>query len=243
MIDIEELRLQLFTNMSAKKQENICQYCNKAFEKITTLSTHMCVKKRRHIDANSTGARLGFRVYQKFYEMTVSSKKLKTVQDFIDSPYYIDFVKFGNHLAILKPIYTDQFIEFVIRNGVKLKDWTKDFVYYTYIEDLVKKEPATAAADRTITNMIEWSEENKQSFEKFFSEISANEAAYMIQVGKISPWVLYLSATGDDLMTRFTEDHARIMGEVIDAGFWMKKFKKTPDDVDYIKSILLQAGL
>jgi hypothetical protein len=195
------------------------------------------------MDIDTAGSRFGFRTFQRFYELTVQSKKLKTIDEFINSPYYIDFAKFGNHLALLKPIYIEKYIDFVIMNGVKLKDWSKDFVYDTYVEDLVKKEPATSAVDRTITEIMEWCDKNNVTFNAFFTNISANEAAYLIKTGRISPWVLYLSSTGENLMTRFNEDHAKIIGGVIDPGFWMKKFKKSEEDVEYIRGMLTLAGL
>jgi hypothetical protein len=195
------------------------------------------------MEKDSTGPRLGFRAYQRFYEISANSKKLKSSEEFINSAYYIDFVKFGHHLACLKPVYLEQYIDFVIKNGVKLKDWTKDFVYDTYIMDLLKKEPATSATDRTIMDIMQWCEVNRVKFNEFFFSVSANEAAYMIRTGRISPWVLYLSASGDDLMGRFSEDHSKMIADIIDPGFWMKKFKKQDDDVDFIKDLLEQAGI
>jgi hypothetical protein len=195
------------------------------------------------MDLESTGSRLGFRAFQRFYERATVSKSPKTTEDFINSTYYIDFVKFGNHLALLKPVYVEKYIDFVIINGVKLKDWTKDFVYETYIEDLIKKEPAISAVERTIQEIINWCEQNRVEFKNFFNELNANEAAYLVKTGRISPWVLYLAGTGGDLMTRFNKDHERMIGAIIDPGFWMKKFKKNDDDVSYIKDILDQSGL
>ncbi len=225
------------------EQSYQCKFCGTKFHKENTLHTHMCVKKRRHMEFDAAGSRLGFRAFQRFYELTMKSKKLKSQQDFIDSDYYIDFVKFGNHLALLKPMYPEKYTDFVIMNGIRLKDWTKDSVYEIYIEDLVKKEPATSATERTITNIIEWCDTNSVQFDTFFAAVNANEAAYLIKTGKISPWVLYLCASGDNLMSRFNEDHSNMIGAVIEPGFWMKRFKKADDDVEYIKSLLEQAGL
>jgi hypothetical protein len=227
-----------------KMEQNYqCKFCGTKFHKESTLTTHMCVKKRRHMDLNSTGSRFGFRAFQRFFERTTNAKALKTTEDFINSPYYIDFVKFGNHLALLKPVHIERYIDFVIMSGAKLKDWSKDFVYELYVEDLVKKEPADSAVERSITEMSDWCEKNNVPFDKFFTSISANEAAYLIKTGKISPWVLYLASTGDQLMNKFNDDHAKMIGAIIDPGFWMKKFKKADEDVDYIRSVLEQANL
>lgn len=225
------------------EQNYKCKFCGTKFHKETTLTTHMCVKKRRHMDLNSTGSRLGFRTFQRFYEKNTASKGLKSTDDFINSTYYVDFVKFGNYLAMLKPVHIEKFIDFVVMGGLKLKDWTRNEVYDLYVEDLIKKEPAVSATERTITEILEWCEANKVEFGKFFEEINANEAAHLVRTGKISPWVLYLSASGEKLMNRFNEDHAKMIGAIIDPGFWMKKFKKSDDDVEYIRNILEQAGL
>ena len=220
-----------------------CKYCNTKFHKEHTLTIHMCVKKRRHMEIDTPASRYGHRAFQRFYDLTMAAKKPKTAQEFIDSPYYIDFVKFGNHIANLKPVYPEKFIDFVIKNSVNLKDWTKDFVYDTYIEDLVKKEPADAATERTISEIITWTEANRVSFSQFFHRISANEVSYMIRTGKVSPWVLYLCDSGGKLLGTFNEDHGKMVGAIIDPGFWMKKFKNNSDDVDYITSLLVQSGL
>jgi hypothetical protein len=225
------------------EQKYQCKYCSKKFHKEVTLSTHVCVKKRRHMDKDTAGSRIGFNAYQRFYEISASSKKPKSIDEFINSPYYIEFVKFGNHLASLKPIHIDKYIDFVIKNSVKLKDWCKDFVYDVYITDLVKKEPPVSATDRTITNIVLWCEASNIPFGQFFRCVSPNEAAYMIRTGKISPWVLYLASSGEHLISSFNEDHSKMIGDIIDPNFWMKKFKKDEEEVDFIKTLLDQAGL
>lgn len=237
------LRGNNFIVKKAMEQKYQCKYCGAKFHRETTLSTHMCVKKQRYMDIGTTGSRFGLRAFQRFYELTVHTKKPKTAEEFINSPYYSDFAKFGNHLSNLKPIYVEKYIDFVIMGGVNLKDWTKDAIYYLYVEDLLRKEPPVSAVERSITEILEWCELNEIQFKDFFSKISPNEAAHLIKAGKISPWVLYLANSGEALTTRFNEDHSKIISGVIDPAGWIKKFKKSPDDVEYIRNVLEQAGL
>ena len=225
------------------KQDYECKFCGKKFHKESSLAVHVCVKKRRHAEANSSGPRMGLNVFVKFYQSTTASKKPKTLDDFINSPYYIEFVKFGHHMVSLKPMYPERFVEFILANGVKLKDWSKDYVYDLYVDDLIKREPPDAATDRSITHMVDWCNNNGAQFGGFFTAVSANEAASMVKSGKLSPWVLYLSQSGDALMSRFNEDHAKIIGNIIDPSIWMMKFKQLPDDVDYIRGLLEQVGV
>jgi hypothetical protein len=228
---------------SAMEQNYKCKFCGTKFHREKTLATHMCAKKQRHIDINTTGSRFGLRAFQRFYELTTHSKKPKTTDEFINSPYYTEFAKFGNHLANLRPIYIEKYIDFVIMGGVPLKDWTKDNVYYLYVEDLIKKEPPTSAVERTISEIVEWCSKNNVQFKDFFCNISANEGSHLIKTGRLSPWVLYLATSAEELMSKFNEDHAKIIGGVIEPSVWMKKFKSADDDVKYIKEVLEQAGL
>ncbi|HEY6435798.1 MAG TPA: hypothetical protein VIY47_04350, partial [Ignavibacteriaceae bacterium] len=76
-----------------------------------------------------------------------------------------------------------------------------------------------------------------------FLKISANEGAYLIRSGRISPWIIYLSANGQNLVSRFNEDHYKIAGKIIDPGYWSRKFNKAGDDVDYITTLLEQTGI
>jgi len=225
------------------EQKFDCKYCGKKFHKETTLATHICLKKQRYLDINTEGFRYGFRTFQKYFAYHTNSKKIKTQDEFIDSQYYTEFVNFGNHVGLLRPVHLEQYIDFVIKSGLKIEKWKIDSVYELYIENLVKTEPPVSATDRTISVIIEWCEKNNVTFNQFFINISANEAAYLIKTGRISPWVLYLSKSAEDLQGRFTEDHDPMIKNVIDPGFWMRKFKKETDDVEYIKNLLEQAGL
>ena len=235
--------LKISDKPKAMVQNYECKYCKTKFHKEQTLFTHLCVKKRRAAEIDSPESRFGLRAFQRFYQITMGAKKPKSVQEFIDSPYYIDFVKFGNHLAMLKPVYPEQFIEFVITNSIKLKDWSKDIVYSTYIRELLKKEPAETATDRSITEIMEWCGKRNVDFKRFFYVVSANEVSQMVSTGKISPWVLYLCESGGYIMDQFNEDHVKIIGDIIDPSFWTKKFKANDSDVEYIKTLLEQVGL
>lgn len=229
--------------LGKRKREFECKWCNKGFSKETTLASHMCTKKKRYAEKDTTGARIGLTVFQKFYDLTMNSKKPKTSEDFVKSTYYVDFVKFGRHIADLKPINTERFIEFVIKNGVKLKDWTKDYVYETYIEDLMFREPASAGLERTVVNMSKWCETHNTQLSDFFVELSTNEATHLIKTGKISPWVLYLSPTALTLLSNFNVEQYGMIESLIDPEKWKYKITKAPDDASFVKHVLKEAGL
>lgn len=229
--------------LGKRKKTYKCKFCKKAFSKESTLVSHMCTKKQRTADKNSVGSRLGFRVFQRYYEMTTNSKKPKTFESFVDSRMYMDFVKFGRYLVELDPINTDMFIDFIIRNGVKLNQWRTDYVYETYLEDLMGREPPEKGLERTIVFMSKWAENNDCEYTEFFQNVSTNEAAYYIKAGKISPWVLYLSDQAWDLVSKFNEEQYAMVEAIIDPGAWANRIMKKTEDVKFIKATLQAAGI
>lgn len=224
-------------------RQHLCKFCEKGFGSEKTLAVHMCVKKKRWAERDMIGARLGFRVFQRFYELTTNSKKPKSQEDFIDSKFYSDFVRFGRYLVELNPINADAFIDFVIRNGVKLKEWTADFVYDSFLEDFMKSEGPEMALERTILEMQEWANENKKQFSDFFKEVNANEATFLIRAGRISPWVLYLAPSADELFARLSPEQGKIINSVIDPSRWQARFMLKKDDVKFVTELLEEAGL
>lgn len=203
----------------------------------------MCTKKKRFADKDTVGARVGFRVFQRYYELTTNAKKPKTLDSFIDSRMYMDFTKFGRYLADLDPVNTNDFIDFIIRNGVKLRDWRTDYVYETYLEDLMRKEPPEKGLERTIVFLSKWAEENNREFQNFFRQISTIEASFYIKAGRISPWVLYLADSADELLSNFNDEQYGMIEAIIDPSIWSKRITKKSDDVKFIRETLKAAGL
>lgn len=203
----------------------------------------MCTKKKRYADKDLLASRMGLTVFQRFYQLTTTSKKVKTVEDFIDSSYYLDFVKFARYLAELNPVNREAFVDFVIKNGVKLKDWTKEFVYETYLQELMKKEPPEKALERTVLLMVEWAEANGKEYKDFFREISVNEAFFFVKNGRISPWVLYLADSASTVMEQFNEEQYKMIENLIDPTFWNHKIRSNKEDSQFILETLDRAGL
>lgn len=220
-----------------------CKWCDKEFRSERTLSAHMCPKKRRWADKDMTHVRLAFRVYQMFFELNTMASKPKTMEDFIRSQYYEGFTKFGRACVRNEYMNPEQFAEWLIRRGKKLADWCKDSSYDEYLLEYVKKEPGMKALERTIVYLNEWSKESGVAWNDYFSTVSENRAVYDIRACKVSPWVLYLSDTGDKLLTRLNTEQVTMINHIIDANFWMGLFQKEDNQVDEVRTMCETAGI
>ncbi len=220
-----------------------CEYCGKLFAKEKTLVVHVCEQKRRYLSRNEKHVQSGLLTFQKFYDFAQKGKTQKTFDDFVTSPYYTAFVKFGSFLVNTAPIYPERFIDYVVKSGIKLDHWCKDELYDKYISELIKIEPADGAIQRTIQTMMDWSDKNSAEWNHYFAYVNLNRATHDIKEGLISPWMLLNSKSGKDLLRRMNDEQLSIVGPVIDPAFWSKRFKSLPADVELVRDVIKEAGI
>ena len=220
-----------------------CDYCGKDFAKEKTLAVHVCEPKRRYLSKDEKHVQLALLTYQRFYEISQKNSRKKTFDDFVASPYYNAFVKFGSFLSITAPIYPDRFIDFVIKSGVKLDHWCRDELYDTYIKELIRIEPAEGAIQRTIQTMMDWADDKEAQWNHYFSYVNLNRATHDIKEGRISPWVLLNCKSGKELLQNMNDEQLDIVAPMIDPQFWITRFKKIPADVELVKELVKEAKL
>ncbi|MDC1040545.1 hypothetical protein OAQ62_01995 [bacterium] len=220
-----------------------CKWCKKSFKSEKTLAVHMCVKKRRFADKDMSHIRLSHRAFQMFYELNTSAKEPKSIEDFIMSPYYESFVKFGRACQVNEWLAPEKFTEWLIKNGVKLKQWISDAQYDKFLKEYVRKEPGLKALERSIIYLAEWSEDNNTGWQTYFTEVTPARAVFDLRSGKISPWILYLSETGGSLLERFNDEQIKMIDDIIDPPFWMKLFSNNAEEVKEVKQTCKEANL
>lgn len=221
-----------------------CKYCKKTFVKESTLLSHACEKKRRMMAEHDKPNRLAFNVWRKFLKYcTPSARKEKTYEDFVNSNVYTGFVKFARHVIDLNPHSVDDFVDFVIRNSVKLDDWTKIWVYEAWIREVSKKESVDRAVERSVLLMKTWSEREQENWTDFFVRVNTNQAVHWIRTGRISPWVLFSTDAGQALVNRFNEEQLELIVEYIEPKYWQFKVARQREDSAWVQGVFNSAGI
>ena len=162
-----------------------------------TLAVHMCEQKRRHLAKNEKATVLGYQTYNRFYQITQKLGENKTFDEFARSPYYTAFVKFGSFVSNVNPLYPNSFIDYVVTSGVKLDHWCREELYEKYILHLIQTESIETALERSISHMESWANDNNSLWNHYFNYVSTNRAVYDIKDGKISPWLILNSPSGN----------------------------------------------
>ena len=242
-VSVFEQQTGIKINMAKAPKPFICQYCGNGYSKESTLSTHVCEQKRRHLAKNDKHVQLGYQTYVRFFQLTQQAKHTKTYTDFAKSQYYNAFVRFGSFLSNVNPLYLDRYIDFVVTSGVKLDHWCREELYYKYVLDLIKKESADVAIERSIKTMIEWADTNTAQWNHYFKYVSLNRAVYDIKDGKISPWLVLNSPTGREMLSRLNDEQLGIVFDVMNPEFWARRFKMHPADIEFVKHVVHEGNL
>jgi uroporphyrinogen-III decarboxylase len=109
--------------------------------------------------------------------------------------------------------------------------------------EMIKKEPADGAIQRTITTMMSWADKNSAPWEHYFAYVNLNRATHDIKEGVVSPWMVLNTKAGKEMLQRMNDEQLEIVGPVVDPLFWQKKFKTLPADLLLVKEVIKEAKI
>jgi hypothetical protein len=221
---------------------NTCQYCKKSFVRESSLAAHSCEPRRRRQVKDEAGVRLGFNAYLKFYELTQGSAKSKTYDNFCDSPYYKAFVKFGHYCVNTRVVNPARFIEWILKQNKKLDYWCSDTLYEEYLLFYLKVERMEDALTRAIEHSLDWSEDKGAPSHDYLRYGNHNAIVQAIIAGRISPWILYNSDSGQKFLSEMASEHRTMIWSYIDPDIWTKKLKEDPENRAEAQELLKKAG-
>ena len=220
-----------------------CEFCKREFVRERTLLSHLCEQKNRWNNRDHIGNRLGFQSWLQFYAKNSMSKtKNKTQEEFIKSPYYTAFVKFGNYCAEVNVINVSRFVDWLIHEQIKLDNWNSDTVYTKFLIDYLRKEDAFDAIHRSVETCIKLGAAENIQPGDVLRYCNVNRICYAITTGKISPWMLYCSNSGVRFLETLNPDHVRLVSDYINPEQWALKFHRDENLKQQIRDTLKLAG-
>lgn len=220
----------------------LCEFCQKTFVKETSLAVHMCEPKRRRHERNERGVELGLQAYLRFYELSQGSARLKTFDDFCESAYYRAFVKFGRYCVNTRVINPTQFLEWLLKQNKKIDRWASDQIYTEYLTWYVTVEAVSDAVARAVEQSMQWQENTGHPAQDMLRYGNANALCYEITAGRISAWVIYNSASGQEFLNSLSSEQIGMIWPYIDSDVWQKRFHDYPADKAWVEDILNKAG-
>ena len=227
---------------SETKSEFSCEFCNRSFQRETTMIKHLCENKRRWQDKDQPGNRIGFQSWLNFYAKNTGTKKKKTYTDFTKSAYYIAFVKFGHYCVDIKCINVTRYADYLLRNKISIDNWCSDKNYTNFLIEYLRTEDAMDAIARSIETTIDLSKDVGIETRDCLRYANRNRLVHHITNGKISPWMLYQSESGIKFLEELDESHQKMIIDYINPEQWAIRFKRYPEVVSQVKELLNAAG-
>lgn len=230
---------------NASKPTFDCQYCGRGFRKESTLTAHLCENKRRWQQEKDQGVQWALRAYLRFFEMTQGSARLKSYEDFVASPYYNAFVKFGRNCVAIRAVNYPGYVDWLLKGNRKLDQWCSDKFYEEWLLEWTRKENVQDALERALEEMQSYADSNPDlaNFNHYFMYGSANRICHHIVTGRISPWIVYNCDSGVEFLDSLTEEQLSIIMPWIDPDHWQKKLRDHMADTEWCKHVLREAGL
>ena len=140
-------------------------------------------------------------------------------------------------------MYPSNYLDWVVKSGVKLDHWCRDALYEKYVLELIHTEGVETALERSIKTMEAWAETQGSMWNHYFSYVSFSRATFDIKDGKVSPWLLLNCSSGKKLLANFSDEQLAAISTMIDPPYWIKQFKKLSDDVDLVRQVAKESNL
>lgn len=220
-----------------------CNFCGREFAKEKTLYSHMCEKGRRFKNKDLKHVQIGFQIYQKFYKLLQGDRVTKTYDDFINSPYYLAFVKWGRYVIDVRCFDVLSFGDWLIKKQVPIDKWATDSIYTEWLKDWLFLEDHWQSAQRSLETMSDWAAEFQSIFNHYFNYASKPRIVADIQTGKITGWVIYCSQTGLEWLETLTSQEIGLIWPLINSEKWNKKFHDYSHFKKDITYLCMEAGL
>lgn len=219
-----------------------CHHCGREFRKSQSLAVHVCEQKRRDQERDERGVQIGFAGYLRFFEITQGSARLKTWQDFVTSPYYRAFVKFGRYCIAIRAVAVAEFMDWLLTNNRKIDHWCRDSLYTEFLQSYVYQERMEPALARAIESSLDWQERTGEPNKHYLRYGNPNLLCQAVGNGRVTGWVLYNCASGREFLSALNPEQISMIWPWIDSDAWARRLQDYPADAAYAQQMLAQLG-
>lgn len=230
------------TGIMETRTDHRCQYCDRVFRRESTLTSHMCEPRRRREARGERGVEIAYQAFLEFYRVLQGSSRVRTEDDFEQSPYYRAFVAFGRYCVNTRVVDPESYMRWLLAHNRRVDRWALDTEYTEYLVSWLPTEPVAQAVRRAQIWAEEWGERNAAPARDCLRYGNVNAVCHAIVAGRVSGWVLYNSASGQDFLSRLQPRDLEMIWPYIDSDRWSRIFQQAPADQIMAESLLAELG-
>lgn len=213
-------------------QEYKCQYCKKKFKAFLSLSKHSgkCLLKSRYDIRNHPVTVLALQLWTASFKGTY--RKNFDFDAFARHRDYKFFIHFAEFCKLMDAINSESFMAWCIGERIKMKAWANELVYEKFIKNYIIHEDPVEAVIRSMRYI------NAFKIDDFFKNIEVGRLLNMLEMGRISPWILFLDKDFKYASRRMNEDQRRFYEKIVNQSAWSMVLRKNQVLCEKIKEIL-----
>jgi hypothetical protein len=230
------------TRIMETKTEYQCQYCNRVFRRESTLTSHVCEPRRRFEARGDRGVEIGYQAFLEFYQTLQNNGRQRTQNEFEQSPYYRAFVQFGGYCVNTRVVDPESYMRWLLAHNRRVDRWALDTEYTEYLIEWLPTEPVSQAMRRAQIWAEEWSERNSAPARDCLRYSNSNAVCQAIVAGRVTGWVLYNCASGQDFLGRLQSRDLEMIWPYIDSDRWGRRFRESPQDQALAETLLTDQG-
>ena len=234
--------------MAKKPKHNFtCKFCNKGYQRESTLLSHKCVKRDRYNERESRPMREAYRMYLMFMEFQnlQMKKSVDPIMQFIQSSNFNIFYDFAVYILGNDILNKEEFIKHILTSGLPAYLWCTEKTHTEWVIKNIKNEHPRRGLERSINAMVEWGVSTEQSWTDFFKLCSTERALLWFESGKLSPWIIYVPApeVGNELLVRFSPSELEYLSKFLEPNYFMMKQAHYLNEIKELRGLLKEAGL
>lgn len=219
-----------------------CSHCNATFKRETTFIRHECDRMRRFKLVESAEGQRAWIFYNAW--LTSMGRTCPAPETFVTSKYLATFVSFAKFVRRVKLPKPELFIKVMVRKNFPPMMWDDEEVYAIYLEYLDSELTPIQQATLSSTTIIQYCRKYEVDTSKVFSHMPVQVVIHLVEVRRLSPWLLLLSKSFQKAIADAASVEQRtILGSLIRVEVWRDRFAEHKDDVPAIKAIIETLGI
>lgn len=218
-----------------------CQHCGRGFKRKSWFDKHDCKDRKEFDQKHEIDVVGGHRLFVYWQTKTglMKNGKEKTLEDFKKSPLFNSFMKLCEFISRNGILVPYQYVDWLIRNDVKERDWKQWETLTRFQEDMRQQEDPSFQSGNTLIAIRSWADRHGVPMKSFFSEVTPGELVLMVKNNQMSPWVLFGYETAlVELVDRLAQEHMYQINEYINISRWMGMIRANTENTTIIKQIM-----
>ncbi len=220
-----------------------CRFCSRVFSTEKIVLRHMCEQRRRFNQKDTVYSRYGFHAYLEMQQVFHGKDHGKTEEDFRKSDYYLACLRWGRFVINVSCWNPNSYLSWLLRLSVSIDKWNNDEIYDCYLQHYMLIEDPWDATNRSIENMVKWSDETNETFGNYFRKAGGGRILTDVRRGLISGWCVFCSDSGKEWLNSLAQGDLDLVWPWIDAARFKHLFNQKPYEVEEITKICQISGL